>query len=267
MINAGGKNMAKLEFDDEFSRLMEEFNVSEGAVERRARILAALDLKAGMHVLDVGSGPGHQVYEIAQVIGSDGHIEGVDSAEASVEIGRRRCAGLENSSFALGDAYSLPYDDGTFDAAMSSQVFEYLDDVPKALAEMFRVLKPGGRILIHGTGWGALLWHSGDPERMSRIMSIWDGHLADPRMPETMATKLKDVGFAGAHAEPIVHIEIGYDPSSLSAVLSKFVGGYVVSQGVPQAEADAWAEELPVMGSRGDYFFSANEYIFTAQKP
>ena len=53
--------MAKLEFDDEFSRLMEEFNVSEGAVERRVRILAALDLKAGMHVLDVGSGPGHQV--------------------------------------------------------------------------------------------------------------------------------------------------------------------------------------------------------------
>ena len=82
--------MTKLEFDDEFSRLMEEFNVSAGAVERRARILAALDLKTGMHVLDVGCGPGHQAYEIARVIGSDGRAEGVDSAEGSVETGRRR---------------------------------------------------------------------------------------------------------------------------------------------------------------------------------
>jgi SAM-dependent methyltransferase len=259
--------MTKLEFDDEFSRLMEEFNVSVGAVERRARILAALDLKTGMHVLDVGSGPGHQAYEIARVIGSDGRAEGVDSAEGSVETGRRRCVDLENASFTLGDACDLPYDDGTFDTAMSSQVFEYLDDVPKALGEMFRVLKPSGRVLIHGTGWGALLWHSIHPKRMSRIMRIWDGHLADPRMPETMTKKLHDAGFVGVHTEPIVHIETSYDPSSVSAILSKFVGGYVVSQGVLQAEADAWAEELPKLGSSGDYFFSSNEYMFTARKP
>jgi len=259
--------MTKLEFDDEFSQLMEEFNSSAGAVERRARINAALDLKLGAQVLDVGSGPGHLAYEIAQVVGPDGHIEGVDSAEGLVEIGRRRCAGMENASFTLGDAYDLPHDDGTFDTVMSSQVFEYLDDVPKALGEMFRVLKPGGRVLIHGTGWGALLWHSSDPERMSRIMKIWDGHLADPRMPETMARKLHDAGFVGVNTEPIVHVETSYDPGSMSAILVKFVEGYLVSQGVSQAEVDAWAEELPNLGSSGDYFFSSNEYMFTADRP
>lgn len=258
--------MTKLEFDDEFSRLMEEFNVSPGAVERRARILAALDLKTGAHVLDVGSGPGHLAYEIAQVIGPDGRIEGVDSAEGSVETGLRRCAGLKNASFTLGDVYDLPYDDGTFDTVISSQVFEYLDDVPKALGEVFRVLKPGGQVLIHGTGWGALLWHSKDPERMSRFLEIWDGHLADPRMSETMAKELHNAGFVGVHAEPIVHIETSYNPNSMSAIMTKFVAGYVVSQGVSQAEADAWAEELPNLGSSGDYFFSSNEYIFTAQR-
>jgi len=259
--------MAKLEFDDEFSQLMEEFNVSAGAVERRSRILAALGLETGMQVLDVGSGPGHQAYEIALVIGSDGRVEGVDSAEGSVETGRRRCAGLENASFTLGDAYDLPFDDGTFDTAMSSQVFEYLDDVPKALGEMFRVLKPGGRALIHGTGLGTLLWYSSDPERMSRILKIWDGHLADPKMPETLAGKLHDAGFLGVHAEPIVHIELNYDPTSMSAIATKFISGYVVSQGVSQADADAWVEELRDLGSSGDYFFSVNEYMFTAQKP
>ena len=57
--------MPKSELDDKFLRLVEEFNTSSGAVERRSRILSALDLRPGYHVLDVGAGPGHQVAEIA----------------------------------------------------------------------------------------------------------------------------------------------------------------------------------------------------------
>lgn len=259
--------MTKLEFDDDFAVLMEEFNISAGATERRKRISAALGLKPGMHVLDVGSGPGHQAFEMAQVVGSEGHVEGVDSAEGSVDTGTRRCSGFDNVNFTLGDAYNLPYDTSTFDVAMSSQVFEYLDDIPKALGEMFRVLKPGGRVLLHGTGWGALLWHSNDPDCMARILKIWDGHLADPRMCETMAKKLSDTGFVGINAEPIVHVETSYDQSSMSAILTKFVSGYVVSQGVPEVEADSWADELRQRGEDGEYFFSSNEYMFTGGKP
>jgi len=219
-----------------------------------------------MRVLDVGSGLGHQAYEMAAVVGPDGRIDGIDSAEGYVETARRRCGKLENVKFTLGDAYALPYDDGTFDACMSSQVFEYLDNVPKALGEMFRVLKPDGRVLVHGTGWGALLWHSSEPDRMSRILKVWDGHMADPRMTETMASKLANAGFVGVRADPIVHVETIYDPRSMSAIMSQFVSGYAVSQGVPQAEVDAWAEELPRLGKSGEYFFSSNEYIFTAQR-
>lgn len=57
---------------------------------------------SGLEVLDVGSGPGHQVCEIAQVIGANGEVKGVDSGESSVERARRRAAGLENVAFDLG---------------------------------------------------------------------------------------------------------------------------------------------------------------------
>ena len=258
--------MAKLEFDDDFSRLMEEFNLSTGAVERRRRITDALGLQPGMRILDVGSGPGHQIAEMAQVIGASGHIDGVDSSQGAVEIARRRCNGLANVTVTLGDAYDVPFEVETFHAAMSSQVFEYLDDVSKALSEMYRVLKPGARVLIHGTGWGALLWHSKKPERMSRILEIWDGHLADPKLCETMAKKLGDAGFIRVQAQPVIHVETQYESNSLSAVLAKFIAGYVTSQGITQIEADAWEAELPILGAGGDYFFSSNEYIFTGEK-
>ena len=95
--------MSKLEFDDEFSQLMEEFNVSPGAVERRARILAALNLKPGMQVLDVGSGPGHQVAEIATVVAPHGIVKGVDTADSAMAIARQRWGtGLSNVQFICG---------------------------------------------------------------------------------------------------------------------------------------------------------------------
>jgi len=259
--------MAILEFDDEGSRLVEEFNASAGATTRRAQILHALALQPGDHVLDVGSGPGHQAFEMSSVVGSTGRIAGVDAAASAIEIARRRCAALPNVRFQRGEASNLPFDDATFDAAMSSQVFEYLNDVGRALAEMFRVLTPGGRVLIHDTDWGALLWHASDPDRMARILKIWDGHLADPHLPQTLGRKLTDAGFKNVRAEAVVQVETTYDPSSVSAILMKFVVGYVVSQGISQSEADAWADDLRALGSGGDYFFSLNEYIFTAAKP
>jgi hypothetical protein len=91
--------------------------------------------------------------------------------------------------------------------------------------------------------------------------------LADPHLPQTLGRKLTDAGFKNVHAEVVVQVETHYDPSSVSAILMKFVVGYVVSQGIAQSEADAWADDLRALGSRGDYFFSANEYIFTAAKP
>ncbi|HXH13382.1 MAG TPA: methyltransferase domain-containing protein [Alphaproteobacteria bacterium] len=218
-------------------------------------------------MLDVGSGPGHQTFEISAVVGNTGGIDGVDPAERAIEIARRRCSALSNVSFQLGEALHLPFDAATVDTVMSSQVYEYLDDVAGGLAEMFRVLKPGGRVLIHGTDGGTLLWHSSDPDRMTRLMASWDRHLADPHLPQTLGRKLSDAGFKDVRAEPVVQLETTYDPSSVSATLMKFVVGYVVSQGVSRSEVDAWADALRTLGSSSGYFFSLNEYIFTADKP
>ena len=113
--------MAKLEFDDEGSRLVEEFNASAGATARRAKILEALALKPGVRVLDVGSGPAHQVFEMSSVVGDSGRIYGVDAAESALDIARQRCSELDNVNFQLGDASNLPFDDATFDAVMSSR--------------------------------------------------------------------------------------------------------------------------------------------------
>ncbi len=256
-----------LEFDDETSRVVEEFNASPGATERRRRIIGALGLQAGEAILDVGSGPGHQAFEMASIVGPSGRIQGIDPAESAKAIASRRCSGLSNVHFELGDVVQLPFYDATFDAVMSSQVFEYLENVSDGLQEIYRVLRPGGRVLIHDTDWGTLLWRSSNAERMARVMEVWDRHLTDPYLPQTLGSKLRDAGFNDIKAESIVQLETEFDPASVSGVLMRFIVGYVESQGIPASEASAWKTDLETVGTAGDYFFSSNEYMFVGRKP
>ena len=256
-----------LKFDDEASRVVEEFNRSQGAIERRRRITAALSLQAGETILDVGSGPGNQVFEMSSIVGPSGRVRGVDPADSAIAIASRRCSGLSNVHFEIGDVTQLAFDDKAFDAVMSSQVFEYLENVNGGLREIYRVLRPGGRVLIHDTDWGSLLWQSSDVQRMTRVMEVWDRHLADPHLPQTLVPKLRDAGFSDINVEPFVQIETEFDPGSVSGVLMNFIAGYVESQGISALESSAWKEDLENLGATGDYFFSSNEYVFVGRKP
>jgi hypothetical protein len=91
---------------------------------------------------------------------------------------------------------------------------------------------------------------------------VWGKHLTDPRLPETLAPKLRDAGFSDIKVDSIIQLEAEYDPASISAVLMKFIVGYVESQGIAASETTAWREELENLAAKGEYFFNMNEYMF-----
>ena len=113
--------MAKFEFDDEGSRLVEAINTVPDTIGRRQAITRALKLKTGERVLDIGCGPGHQVMEMSPMVGPSGKVDGIDVSDSILKIARARCEDFSNVELHEGDAVNLPFDEGTFDAVMVSQ--------------------------------------------------------------------------------------------------------------------------------------------------
>jgi len=112
--------------------------------------LAVADLREGERVLDLGSGGGIDVLLSARRVGPSGFVWGVDMTDDMLDLARVNAAraGSANVEFVKGEIEALPLPDASVDVVISNCVINLSTDKPAVLAEMFRVLVPGGRIGI-----------------------------------------------------------------------------------------------------------------------
>ena len=120
---------------------------------RRSNTVAAAayllpELKPGQRVLDFGCGPGSISVGLAQAVAPGGAVHGVDMAESQVAAARAlaNSQGLDNATFHVADVTRLPFEDGYFDVAHGHDILAHVPDTGAVLAEVMRVLKPGGVI-------------------------------------------------------------------------------------------------------------------------
>jgi ubiquinone/menaquinone biosynthesis C-methylase UbiE len=135
-------------FAHDTSQLAEIYDrVSDFQFEGGKRIVERLELKPGARVLDVGCGTGRLVRWMAERVGPTGHVTGMDPLFERIALARERAAGLAGVTFQLGQAEDLSaFAESSFDAVVMSAVLHWVSDKAKALAEIRRVLRAGGRL-------------------------------------------------------------------------------------------------------------------------
>ncbi|MBS1213209.1 MAG: methyltransferase, UbiE/COQ5 family [Proteobacteria bacterium] len=113
-----------------------------------------LDLQTGSVVLDVCSGSGASAIPAAERVGPNGYVIGVDLAENLLQLadGKAKRLGLGNVEFRTGDMLSLGFADGHFDAVICVFGIFFVPDMSAAVRELWRMLRPGGKMAI--TTWG-----------------------------------------------------------------------------------------------------------------
>lgn len=171
---------------------------------------ATAHLKKGEVVLDLGSGGGLDVFLAARKVGPSGKAIGVDMTRDMIERARRGAAevGLSNVEFHLAELEALPLRSDSVDCVISNCVLNLVPDKARAFAEVFRVLKPGGRLAVSDIALKRPL-----PQELSKNLLAHVGCVAGAIEIDDYRDKLSAAGF-----QDIVVIDSGADLNAYSAV-------------------------------------------------
>ena len=132
--------------DEELKTVPEGANLGLGC----GNPVALASLREGETILDLGSGAGFDCFLAADKVGESGQVIGVDMTPEMIERAREnaRKGNYGNVEFRLGEIENLPVDDNSFDAVISNCVINLAPDKSRVFTEAFRVLKPGGRLMV-----------------------------------------------------------------------------------------------------------------------
>ncbi|MCX5554973.1 methyltransferase domain-containing protein [Streptomyces sp. NBC_00038] len=198
------------------TRPTSEFHAQNITAESVARLVAALDAqdmndgvrrlrtwahtavgpRPGERVIDIGSGTGSQSQALAAAVAPHGEVLGIEPNPGLRMVAEQRAAaaGSTLARFVDGDALTLHLPDASVDVVWCERVLQHLLEPEKAVAEMARVLRPGGRVALLDTDWATTILHPGDPETIAAITSGALAAAADPYSGRKLVGRLTAAG-------------------------------------------------------------------------
>ena len=172
--------------------------------------VALAGLKPGQTVLDIGSGAGIDVLLAAEKVGPNGRVIGLDLTPEMIDAARKNAAeaGATNVEFRLGDAEAMPVESGAVDWIISNCVINLAPDKAKVFREAFRVLRPGGRLLVSDIVTHDL------PAPVRQSIAAWTACVAGALEEEDYLEAVRAAGFTDVQ----IVARIDYEEESLRAL-------------------------------------------------
>lgn len=246
---------------------LEYQNADPFTLRYKRRTFELLNLASGDRVLDIGCGLGADVRSMAKIVAPTGRVIGLDASETMIaEACRRNVDSDLRTTFHRGDAHALPYRDASFDCCRADRTFQHLPDPARALTEMIRVLKPGGRLLAVDPDHDSLVIDTPYPEVARRYLAFRADTFAAGDIAHRLYAMLTNLGMNDVAVEGTVNVSTNYE----RARTFRYVEGIRVAQKhgvVTEEEADRWIAYLEEVGRTGRFLASNTYLITTARKP
>jgi SAM-dependent methyltransferase len=247
-----------------FLRFLDAANAMPGVVEWKPVLLDALRLGPGMKALDVGCGAGADVFDLAQRVGPTGHVTGVDFSESLIAEAIRRAAGRNLPvTFEVGDAQSLRFPDDTFDAVRTERMLMHVPDAERALSEMARVLRSGGRVAVLDFDWEGQFCDSPYKETTRKITLSFCDSMRNGWIGRRLPRMLREAGMTDV-AVSFRTVLANYD------FLQLLLGGHIVrivsAGALSENEADRWWTHLAHANSEGTFHYGLTAAIISGAK-
>lgn len=226
-------------------------------------ILRPLDLKPGLKMLDVGSGPGHTTLELARRVAPGGSVTGVDiNAEFVARSSARARDAKLAATFVQHGFPPLPFPDRSFDRVWCKNVLEYVDSAVDTVAEMARVTAVGGIVVAVDSDWDMIALEIGPAarERSDRILAASKAiAIKEPRIGRQLHGLFRAAGLGEVKVEILAGADtVGRSLPMLKASFARYARD---SGKIAPGEVDRWFEDIDDAVSSGTFLFVLPQFV------
>lgn len=230
------------------------------AVARRRRSYELLKIEKGSHVADIGCGAGTAVFEMDELVRPGGSVTGIDISESLLSAGRTRAArrGI-HSALQIGHAEALPFADGSLHGYRAERLYQHVRETAPLLKEAFRVLAPGGRIVLVDQDWDSVLIDSHDLASTRIITRAFAGGIVNSTVGRQYYRLLQDAGFVDVQVFADTPVVTNFDEYRLFPELWAQVTdatGMLDSRTI-----EAWLADQRNRGATGRFFMAMTHFI------
>jgi ubiquinone/menaquinone biosynthesis C-methylase UbiE len=233
-----------------------------------------LALTPGERLLDVGCGLGEAALALASDLGDRGEVVGIDKSEQMLQVARSNARSARcRVRFTTGDAGSLDEPDDAFDVARSERTLQWLASPDAAIAEMVRVVRPGGRISLIDTDWSTFRIDVGD-DALGEL--VRDAMRVERGRPSNVGRRLHHL-VAAAGCEPVARAEATqtwttWDPDSAPAPsgcfsMASLVDDLVEIHGLASADGPRLVATIQDAARRGQFSMRLTMFAVVAAAP
>jgi SAM-dependent methyltransferase len=231
-------------------------------VAYKVRIADLLRPVSGGRYLEIGTGTGADALELASRFGVD--VVGVDVSRTMIEEARRR--GLRETH--VVDAESLPFEDAAFDGCWADRTFQHLADPEAALAQMVRVAKPGGRVVVADPDYGTQVVEIVDQELARRVLRFRADHaLRNGTLAHRMGGLFVRAGLADVSVEAVSVVL--RDPAALDNAMGLRSWAATASERglLEREDVGAWEQEIDDATAEGRFLYAFTIFVTAGSKP
>lgn len=222
---------------------------------------------AGSRVGDIGCGTGEDAKKLSELVGAHGTVTGIDVSEAMLSEAKLRYADLRNVAFVLSSADSVDAPTAYFDAVRLDRVLTHVPDIPTVFAELRRIVKPGGRIVISEPDMHGVWQSSRHPQISAKIFGAIADSCTQPYAARDLYHAFTDAGLI--EVELHLHAAAMADPSAADIILNfeATIREMLAASSLTIEESTLWIEEFEEQKKRARFIGGITVFVVASTNP